>query len=303
MGHHRDLRQSVSAIGDLPIGLHPSAATPAASSSQPRTALFDATIDAGVITGQDQDTARPASVGDPFTLTQATVPLQGQLDLGDYNALGLVNGFNTSVVFDDTDQSANADLGANDSVPTNAANTADFNAGQLSSFNLGGLAITTQGSIAVNAPLAFAPGAQVQFTAPTIDIAANITAPSGNISITNLLSPAQIASFAGTVIPTTFTDANGVAQATIESGVSLDTQGLWSNASLDPTFTADQAFINGGSVTIDESQGVSLDPGSTISVASGGAILSNGGTKGGNRRQCPRSSPMMQPLELLQTQL
>ncbi len=245
------------------------------------TALFDGTIDAGVITGQDQDTARPASVSDPFTLTQATVPLQGQLDLGDYSALGLINGFNTSVTFDDTGDNSDGNIAVNDAIPTSANNTADFNASQISSFNLGGLAITTQGAIAVNAPLTFAPGANINLTAATIDVAANITAPSGSITISNLLSPAQPAGSDSTVVPTAFVNANGVAQATIESGVNLEAEGLWSNGLAAPSFTTDQAFINGGSVTIDESQGVTLDPGSTIDVSSGAAILVNGSTKGG----------------------
>ncbi|MEW6438319.1 MAG: filamentous hemagglutinin family protein [Pseudomonadota bacterium] len=245
------------------------------------TAIFDGTIDAEVIEGQYQDTARPATVTDPYLLTQATVPLQGQLDLGQYSSIGLINGYGTAVTFG-TPSSTPASLVTSIApLPASAVNTANFDAGQISDENLGGLSIATAGSIAVNAPLSFAPGAQIELIAANTDIAANITAPGGSIKIGNILTPAQSAASTASAIPIAFTDSNGLAQAVLEQGVTLDTQGLWTNGSLDQAFAVGDAFVNGGNVTIDESQGVSLAQGSTINVSSGAAILPNGTLLGG----------------------
>jgi hypothetical protein len=238
------------------------------------TSVFEGNIVADVITGEWQASARPANVSDGYKLTQNTAPLAGTLALGQYNATGLFTAYTTAVTFGTGATSVAGSLAATDALPGNVANTAYFNADPINSLGLGGLSIATKGSVAIDAPLTFAPGAQVKLIAPLVDIAANITAPSGNVTVTNILKP----DFGNTIALTT---PAGLAQLTLEAGATIDTRGLWTNGLLDPSNLSGLAFVNGGNVTFDSTQGITLAAGSTIDVSSGGAILTNGKTKGG----------------------
>ena len=51
---------------------------------------------------------------------------------------------------------------------------------------------------------------------------------------------------------------------------------------LDLNNTAGEGFINGGSVSIDTTQGITLAAGSVINASSGGAIVIGGTIKGGH---------------------
>ncbi len=201
-----------------------------------------------------------------YTVAQTEVPLAGTLSLGEYNAGGLVTGYNTDVVIGSAGADVASAISATDALPSGVANTASFSAPAINSFGLGGVNIATSGSIAVTAPLNFAPGAQVTLAAPTVDIAANITAPAGTVTLTNILKPG-----AGGATP--LVDSSGNAQLTLESGVTIDARGLWVNAQLDSNDLSGLAFLNGGNVTFDSTQNVTLASGSTIDVSSGGAIL------------------------------
>ncbi|MBR1045755.1 filamentous hemagglutinin family protein, partial [Bradyrhizobium viridifuturi] len=127
--------------------------------------------------------------------------------------------------------------------------------------------------ISINAPLQFAPGAQVRLTAPTVDIAADIIARSGSVTVSNILNTAN-----GTV---TLTNATGGATLTLEGGATIDTRGLWVNAQIDPISVSGLGLLDGGNVTFDSTQNVTLAAGSVIDVSSGGAVLINGKTQGG----------------------
>ncbi|MEW6642770.1 MAG: filamentous hemagglutinin family protein [Pseudomonadota bacterium] len=236
------------------------------------TSVFEGQIVADVITGLRQANARPANVTDGYKLTQGTAPLAGTLALGQYNTYGLAGAYNTGVKFDHVAPVANQ-VGATDALPTDRINTAYFDAPALNGYGLGGLNIATGSGISVNAPLSFAPGAQVKLTAPVVDVAANVTAPSGTVRISNILNGAKG--------DTMLTPAVGNVQLTLESGVTIDTRGLWVNGVTDPGSVSGLAFLNGGNVTFDATGNVTLAGGSAIDVSSGGAILANGKTQGG----------------------
>src|SRR5262249_29453133 len=65
----------------------------------------------------------------------------------------------------------------------------------------------------------------------------------------------------------------GPARIVIGPDVTISTAGLWTNELLDPTDVTGQAYINGGSISIDSSAGVTLSAGSLLDVSSGAAIL------------------------------
>ncbi|WP_229183267.1 filamentous haemagglutinin family protein [Bradyrhizobium oropedii] len=236
------------------------------------TSVFEGAILANVVDGEQQLAKRPSGVTDGYKLVQTTVPLAGTLTLGQYNSYGLAGAYTTDVSFGNVAPVAGS-LGLTSTLPSERANTAWFDAPTLNSFGLGGLNINTASKIAVNAPLQFAPGAQVKLIAPTVDIAADITARSGSVTVSNILNTAT-----GTV---GLTNATGGASLTLESGVTIDTRGLWVNARTDPTSVSGLGFLDGGNVTFDSTQDITLAAGSVIDVSSGGAILSSGKTRGG----------------------
>ncbi len=77
-----------------------------------------------------------------------------------------------------------------------------------------------------------------------------------------------------------FADANGKSQVTIEGGSTIDLTGLWTNALLDPNVSG-LAYLNGGTLNVTTTGGITLAAGSLVDVSSGGAILANGKTQGG----------------------
>ena len=236
------------------------------------TSIFEGDILADVITGARQTGARSSGVTDGYKFSQNTAPLPGTLALGQYNGYGLAGGYNSDVKFGSVAAIAGG-LSATSTLPSDRANTAWFDVSALNGFGLGGASIASGGQITVEAPLTLANGAQVKLVAPVVDIKADITARSGSVTVSNILKTAT-----GTVA---FTEPDGGAQLTLESGVTIDTRGLWVNALTNPNDLPGLAFLNGGNVTFDSTQNVTLAEGSVIDVSSGGAVLANGKTQGG----------------------
>jgi filamentous hemagglutinin family protein len=240
------------------------------------TSIFEGNIDASVVVGQNQQTAQPLTVSDPYLLAQNTVPQTGTLLLGQYGAEGLQGTYVTDVQFDSAPAPLADSLSVTDAIPAGRTNTAWFNAGSLSSDGLGGLSIATDGDIAVNAPLTLASGAQLNLVGPTVDIAAPLTAHGGAVNVGNVLTTAT------QPVATALLGANGAAGVTLEGTGSIDTSGLFTNALLEPTDLTGEAFVNGGNVTVASSQGIDLASGSVIDTSSGGIALTTGKTVGGS---------------------
>ncbi|WP_342726192.1 filamentous hemagglutinin family protein [Bradyrhizobium sp. B097] len=236
------------------------------------TSVFEGTILANVIDGENQIAKRPTGVTDGYKLTQNTVPLAGTLALGQYNGYGLANAYNTDVSFGNV-APVTGGLDLTSALPAGRVNTAWFDAPALNSFGLGGLNINTANKISIDAPLQLSSGAQVKLIAPTVDIAAGITARSGTVTVSNILNSAT-----GTF---SLTNSAGGAALTLEPGAVIDTRGLWVNAQTNPNSVSGLGFLDGGNVTFDSTQDVKLAAGSTVDVSSGGAVLINGKTQGG----------------------
>jgi len=239
------------------------------------TSIFEGDVEAGVVVGQNQQGVRPATITDPYLLSQTTAPLAGTLELGQYGPEGLQNVYTTDVRFDNAPAAVADSIGVNDVVPTSRVDTAWFDANSLSSYGLGGLSVATDGSIEVNAPLLLAAGGQFNLFGPTVDIAAALTAHGGGASIGNVATVTSVPGLTG------LTDVNGAASVTLEGTGSIDTSGLFTNALLDPNDLSGEAFINGGDVAITSTQGIDLAAGSVIDTSSGGTIQASGKTVGG----------------------
>jgi filamentous hemagglutinin family protein len=242
------------------------------------TSVFEGDIIADVITGERQTAARPAGITDGYKLSQNTVPLAGTLALGQYDARGLIGAYATDVQFGDI-AAVTTGMTAADALPTDRANTAWFDAPRLKGQGLGGLNVASTDKITVDAPIILAPDGQLTFAAPTIDISAGITAHGGSVTLGNIMSAVlaqgQVAQWWA------LTDANGKAQVTLASGITIDLSGLWTNALLDPSDLSGLGQLDGGNFTVATTGGITLASGSLVDVSSGGAILATGKTKGG----------------------
>lgn len=242
------------------------------------TSVFEGNIVAGVTTGYGQTSSRPSGVSDPYTLPQDVAPLAGTLAIGQYGAYGLAGAYDTDVVFGDVAPIASG-VGVGTALPSERTGTAWFDAAQINAEGLGGLNIVTGGDVTVAAPLALAPGAQVSLVAPDISVDADIVAPSGQVTLTNLMH-VQLAQNQN-VQWSALTDAGGSASVAIQDGATVDLAGLWVNALQTPADAAKLAFIDGGDLTVSTTGSVTLAAGGAIDVSSGGAILQSGATQGG----------------------
>ncbi|MCA6119336.1 filamentous hemagglutinin family protein [Bradyrhizobium sp. WSM 1738] len=231
------------------------------------TALFEADILADVVQGSRQTNARPDGITDGYQVAQNTVAKAGTLALGRYAANGLVGAYATDVVIADLTGLSPSAI---------RTNTAWFDAGHLNAQGLGGIDLATTGKITIDAPLSVADGGSVSLAAPVVDIKADVTAHSGRITATNILTAwptSQVLTSAGT------------STVTLGAGVVLDASGYWVNAVNDLAGYGKQAFINGGDVRLISSGDVVVKDGSLIDVSSGAALTTNGkflGGRGGN---------------------
>ncbi|MDF3835855.1 filamentous hemagglutinin family protein [Cupriavidus basilensis] len=166
-------------------------------------------------------------------------------------------------------------MGAADALDPQRQNTVWLDAGMLNGFQLGALDLASGGRIVVSQPLVLADGGRLSLVAPLVDIDANLTARGGTVNVSNLFTRA------GDLYPGALMTADGTSQLTLEAGRTIDVRGVWTNARMDPAKLAGLAYINGGNITIDGSQDVTIAGGSVIDVSSGAAILANGKTMGG----------------------
>ncbi len=246
------------------------------------TAIFQGTIQAGVVSGTQQTAAPTASntpflaagSTDPFTQAQNVVPLGGALLIGSYGASGQASPGPTTVTVSDAAAAAITAPAADQPVPTALVGTATLAASPLNASGLASLAITASQQITTATPLSLAPGGQVSLAAAVTTIGAGITSHGGGVAVTN-------AAVASNDEAEQLTLMDGSAAITLASGAAIDTSGLWTNLLIDPTHPSFQAFVNGGSVAFSTTGALTLQGGSSIDASSGGTILASGAGAGG----------------------
>jgi filamentous hemagglutinin family protein len=259
------------------------------------TSIFEGTIEAQTFDGPQQKTARPSAstVTDPFLLTESTVTLNGSLVVGPYTMV--VSGTTVTGPLDSSDvtignisSSLTAGLTATSRITKSLTDINTLSATEINNADLGGLTVFVQakpapspsaspgstphqgpnarGHLTIVSPLFFANGAQIALTAANVVLDGNIAAPDGSVSIN---SQSYVTG------ETSLTPAKPIIGITVERNVIIDTQGLWTNAFLNPFDISGEAYINGGSVTLSSDQGIALETGSLIDASSGAAVLSN----------------------------
>ncbi|WP_411882700.1 filamentous haemagglutinin family protein [Polaromonas sp. YR568] len=150
---------------------------------------------------------------------------------------------------------------------------------QLNGFGLGVIKIAAKGKIAVNSELQVGSGGEIVLYAPAVDVAAGLTAHGGTIRLGNVLRQVGTSGALDTGIAVPVNVEGGV---WVREGVTLDATGLLADlrtAGADPGATA---YINGGTVSIRSTEGVTLAAGSLVDVSSGAVVKAGGRITGGS---------------------
>jgi filamentous hemagglutinin family protein len=240
------------------------------------TAVLEGDIIATVYNGPLQIRGRDAVDG--YSQAQTAVANAGSLSFGQYGPGGL-NGVSDTDIQIGNIADITTGMADDAALPLDRVNTIWLDASRLNAEGLGGLDLATGASVNIDAPLTLANGGALNIVAPTVDIAADVTARGGSISVTNILTPGSGAS------PVELLDVNGDAAVTLDADATLDLRGLWTNEPADPDDVSGLAglvYINGGSLSLESTQDVTLASGSLIDVSSGGAVLTGSKTQGGS---------------------
>jgi filamentous hemagglutinin family protein len=236
------------------------------------TAVLEGDILATVYNGPQQDRARDDADG--YDQAQTAVAKSGTLTFGQYGPGGLIGVNNTDIqignIADVTDGMADDAALSPERIGTTWLDAAHLNLAGLGELDLG-----TQGNVAINAPLVLANGGALNILAPNVDFNADVTARAGSIDVSNILTRGN-----GVLVGALLD--NGTSGVTVEQGATLDLRGVWSNALLSGSDDlSDLVFLNGGTLSLANTNGVTLSAGAVIDVSSGGAILGNGKIQGG----------------------
>ncbi|MCA1325588.1 filamentous haemagglutinin family protein [Herbaspirillum sp. alder98] len=238
------------------------------------TAVLEGRIDASVYNGPQQNAVR-AAVADSYKQVQGAAARAGVLMLGQYGALGRIDLFNSDVRIGDIAQvSAGMDLG--DALDPARAGTVWLDAAMLNAQGLGGLDLGTRGSISIQRDIRLADGGQLALTAANIDIGASVVATSGSVRASNLF----VSPVSGAV--TAALTQGGVSSIVLRDGATLDMRGVQPGVAGGNNA---QAYLNGGSVSLESSHDVTVQAGSKIDVSSGATLTAQGravGGRGGN---------------------
>ncbi|WP_411881430.1 filamentous haemagglutinin family protein [Polaromonas sp. YR568] len=152
---------------------------------------------------------------------------------------------------------------------------------QLNGFGLGAIRIAAKGKIAVNSELQVAPGGEIVLYAPAVDVAAGLTAHGGAIRLGNVLKQVGAtglpASDIGIAIP-----AGVDGGVWLREGVTLDATGLLPDLRAAGADPGAMAYINGGTVSIRSTEGLTLAAGSLVDVSSGAVVKAGGSITGGS---------------------
>jgi filamentous hemagglutinin family protein len=239
------------------------------------TAIMEADVVAAVVSGDRQTNARPAGVTDGYIVPQDTRAQAGALVVGAYDGTPDHDSPHAIDVKVGTVADVTGALATGDALPEDRVGTVWLDAARLNGIGLGGLTLETAGAIAITSDLTLADGGALTLIAPTIDLAANVTARSGSIRATNFFE-SHVSDVVGALL-----DADGASSITVRQGVTLDLRGLWVNTALNAGDTGKLGLLDGGSLYLASTHDVTMEKGSRVDVSSGAAQLALGQTRGG----------------------
>ncbi len=134
--------------------------------------------------------------------------------------------------------------------------TVELDSALLSKSGLESIKVKAQGNITVNSALNLADGASLNLAGNSIDINQNIVARGGKISLTS-----------------TFVETSPINNITLANGITLDVSGNWINDIKQSILP--RVVTNGGSVTINSADEITLGGNSLVDVSAGGWVRLN----------------------------
>ncbi|SAI65713.1 Heme:hemopexin utilization protein A [Bordetella ansorpii] len=227
---------------------------------QSSSARLEGELDASAYNGPRQTEARPLAMDDAYKLGQTQAALGGVLALDSYDASLSSEGVSARL-------NQNAPIRIDNAPPVEGAQQGSLvwiSLDRVNASGLAGLRAATLGDLTIGGDLTMSPGGFIDLSMGALSVYGDLTARAGSVSIRALTSP--------------YGDARDL---TLPSGVTIDTRGLWTNASLDPAQAWGMAFRDGGSVTLGAAGALSLEVGSRIDASAGGAVRADGSTAGG----------------------
>ncbi|MGQ2995711.1 filamentous haemagglutinin family protein [Variovorax sp.] len=250
-------------------------------------AVLEGTIVGETYQGPQQTRAAQADL-DGYNQSQSAVARRGELVVGQYRPIfdaasgvirrGLVPVVDNVKLGEPVPGIADA-LGLSDAVTAERQGMVLLDADSLTAASLGAVRIAAKKNIAVASLLQVSNGGEIVLYAPSVDVAANLTAHSGTIRMGNVLKQVRDASKPldiGIEVP-----QGAQAGVWVREGVTLDATGVLSDLRSGSGAPADLAHIDGGLVSIRSTESVTLEKGALIDVSSGGVVQPDGRIKGG----------------------
>ncbi|MGV3583190.1 MAG: filamentous hemagglutinin family protein [Methylophilus sp.] len=142
-----------------------------------------------------------------------------------------------------------------DVLPVEKIKTVEIDAGMLSRSGFEEVSLSTQGNVSVDAKVNMALGGKLALSGRNIKVNQDIIAHGGDISLSSQ-----------TTVGTVTADDTHIQVA---DGVSLDTSGLWTNDALGAA-PVGRIMTDGGNVTLNSADEITLGKGSLVDVSSGG---------------------------------
>ncbi|WP_419710764.1 filamentous haemagglutinin family protein [Pseudomonas sp. NFX224] len=158
-----------------------------------------------------------------------------------------------------------SDLGLTGAVSADREGKLFLDTDMLNGFRLGALKVAAKDKVEVNESVTVDTGGDITLYGQDVGVSADLTARAGSLRL-----------------GTGLTQTSKRTTVTVAEGVNLDTRGLWVNSRINPTDANNLAYLNGGLVSIRSTGDITVASGSVIDVSSGGAVSSNGKTRGGN---------------------
>ncbi len=225
-----------------------------------QNALLSGDLIGEVYQGPRQIQAAQAGL-DGYLQSQAAVArraglIAGRLPHGDQSMLPLLK----QIQIQEKNQSILADL--DEQVSEDRLSILTLPGNWLNSSRLGKLEFWAQQAITLDQELDLGPGAELTLFAPSIDINANINAPSGTISAGFLGSNP-----AGNDLPADIERGLRVAD-----GVNINAAGLLTDARQNLHQTDQQAYIDGGRITLETPDSIRLGKDSLLDVSAGAYV-------------------------------
>ena len=229
------------------------------------TVVLEGGIDTSTFQGVRQDRGPDVEV-DSYTQAQTAVARNAALLFGSYSAQGREGAFNTDVrIADSIARPAPTDVAS----PLDATRGHTFwmDADTLSTQQWGRADLATSGAIGLDGRVVLQDGGALVLTGAQVRIDGAITARGGSLKAGNVL----------TVLGTpTALLREGRSEVALGEDARIDLSGTWSNQRVDSAATNRAAWVNGGSLELENSHDVRLGDRSQVILDAGGRVNANG---------------------------